>query len=1140
MSHNYSYRTPPDGFRLHQHMYSDSCQAESNIYGPRTKSAPQEPMHSTASSNRTLDSSVHMPGKALSFLHSCGLEQSDLTLYAKLPEHLITGETLPKLLFQIKERKASSTPSSRSSTTPPRTDTLSHAWEGSSHVSAVEYPLHRPERPIYPLPPEQVQSWQDRWGNPRRTGSATNTSTGCKTSNILDYGHSSIEDPYYKQTYISAAPETSSTVSQSYGDYSRAPRHNLEPLHPVSLDPFLKVPTRKEASDFLGRVPPVFPYACILCDITVLSEKDWSVHIRGAQHANSQLELVEKYPQWDQQIESARRSECQVTPQPKYSETKDLNRELFRQETKAKIKTTPENDKDWSVHIKGSHNANSQHELRAKYHKWDHHHPIEPSKRVECQVIPQPKATETRVPTRKEASDFHGIIPQAFPYACVLCNITVLSENDWSLHIRGAQHANTQLELLEKYPDWDQHIESAKRSECQKTLPTTSTETRGGAKKDNNSKTIKRPNMKAADMKDKGKVVCIKFVVNSVKEEYLKKLLGQFGAIVKVIMFPTLAFVEMESKDQTEDIVKYFNNNPLEVEGKRVEFSVSGTFTFLQSSRVVSFSPLPAGDGISSELKAIAKRFGSIKNSLFLPSRGYIEMSNPEDAHKLIQQYSANPLKLKRKIIQVTFSSEYENLNMWSRDQQADDRTLRSRKRSGSEIHSSQSDSPSPKRKHSAERADSSRTCSSTEEDDNHESRERSRSSSRRSSVCSQSPAKDSLSELCEYAEVKTSASNDEAAIMDSDSDLEGVEVIADDGVELQHDFDFDGDEPKTEHAPEDNQKMDQEQNTCEEASQQEDQASSTTVMDEQGTSAGVEEVKYSNIQQQENFPSDTMDVPSIHSNVQVETLEGALNDPLKTSNSLKIQIHKEQKGQDVKIEEEDSDLEETLENCITLDQLVEEISSHYQESDELKPSTQETEQPFGKVLDIRNLPTKNYTDLDFVNIAKRYGEVKHYLLFHSCKKGLIEMVHASDADRIAADSKNQDIALRGNILKIKVSEKYGSLPTTRLSAHSDSDEEQGSKGAKSKASSNNHNGASNRKSVCSSDAADGLMAELSNELQNRREPVGTEYVRSVVGYFCDLCSVIYASEEEAKNEHCRSPSHNAKLKEHMENSGSA
>ncbi|KAK1804455.1 hypothetical protein P4O66_020463 [Electrophorus voltai] len=34
-----------------------------------------------------------------------------------------------------------------------------------------------------------------------------------------------------------------------------------------------------------------------------------------------------------------------------------------------------------------------------------------------------------QLPNRKAASDFHGIIPQVFPYARVLCNITVLSEN---------------------------------------------------------------------------------------------------------------------------------------------------------------------------------------------------------------------------------------------------------------------------------------------------------------------------------------------------------------------------------------------------------------------------------------------------------------------------------------------------------------------------------------------------------------------------------------------------------------------------------------------------------------------------------------------------------------------------------------
>lgn len=36
----------------------------------------------------------------------------------------------------------------------------------------------------------------------------------------------------------------------------------------------------------------------------------------------------------------------------------------------------------------------------------------------------------------------------------------------------------------------------------------------------------------------------------------------------------------------------------------------------------------------------------------------------------------------------------------------------------------------------------------------------------------------------------------------------------------------------------------------------------------------------------------------------------------------------------------------------------------------------------------------------------------------------------------------------------------------------------------------------------------------------------GTEFVRPVVGYFCNLCQVIYADEDEAKLRHCSSLTH--------------
>lgn len=46
--------------------------------------------------------------------------------------------------------------------------------------------------------------------------------------------------------------------------------------------------------------------------------------------------------------------------------------------------------------------------------------------------------------------------------------------------------------------------------------------------------------------------------------------------------------------------------------------------------------------------------------------------------------------------------------------------------------------------------------------------------------------------------------------------------------------------------------------------------------------------------------------------------------------------------------------------------------------------------------------------------------------------------------------------------------------------------------------------------------------------------PTGTEFVRPVVGYFCSLCNAIYASEEEAKDEHCRTTMHHQKLKANL------
>lgn len=61
-----------------------------------------------------------------------------------------------------------------------------------------------------------------------------------------------------------------------------------------------------------------------------------------------------------------------------------------------------------------------------------------------------------------------------------------------------------------------------------------------------------------------------------------------------------------------------------------------------------------------------------------------------------------------------------------------------------------------------------------------------------------------------------------------------------------------------------------------------------------------------------------------------------------------------------------------------------------------------------------------------------------------------------------------------------------------------------------------------------------GQYSSASAQLISCTLPTGTEFVRPVVGYFCSLCNAIYASEEEAKDEHCRTPMHHQKLKANL------
>ncbi|XP_033986583.1 uncharacterized protein LOC117482559 isoform X2 [Trematomus bernacchii] len=253
----------------------------------------------------------------------------------------------------------------------------------------------------------------------------------------------------------------------------------------------------------------------------------------------------------------------------------------------------------------------------------------------------------SRMPSKEKALDFHGKSPPSFPYSSSLCDITVMSEKVWIKHINGPHHADGQLSLL-------QHADSQSEKKNDEAKPARQ---QAANQKSSNSQP---KNALQKKVSEKCKVVCVKFPAQSVDEAYLKKLTEPFG---KIVMFPSLAFVELGSADQARDLVKYHENFPLTVNGAAIEFKLSNTFSFLQSSRVVSFCPAPSGDDSQSDLLTIVKRFGEPILTLFLPSKAYVEMKDTPEAQKLVDFYSSRALKINNNSITVSFSGEFKTLS---------------------------------------------------------------------------------------------------------------------------------------------------------------------------------------------------------------------------------------------------------------------------------------------------------------------------------------------------------------------------------------------------------------------------------------------------------------------------------------------
>ncbi|CAB1337631.1 unnamed protein product [Coregonus sp. 'balchen'] len=1177
MSHNYSYRRPspakdlrassydsPDHLHPGDHGHnvyrssqeppshstipSSSSRASAATESPYSFSLSQsDPYSSSLSQSDPYSSSLSRSDQTLTLLSSCGLEPKDLSLLAEMPEHLITVENLPRMLLEIRKKRATQQPSypamtsyppAATSCPPPATPPPGHAWEQGdrSRSQPLDYPLDpHSALPLSQLPPtEQAEPWQlDRHGNP------------------MQYTCSRVEPV--------PVPVPVRVVDYHYG--KETPRSYETPRSTYSSD---------QRGTSSSRKPPIL----------------------------SQPAVDYRYP-----------------PTP-----------------------TPATD-------------------------------YRPRLDQDVPVVTIKMATSGKTPTKKAALDFHGEIPQTFPYSCSLCDITVLSEKYWFAHANGTQHADGQLTLLQMYPEWDCRMQTARNGDDHTERPRVEEKTG----KPTSSSSRKSIDTKTNATKGSGKVVCAKFNAWCLNEDGLKDLIKPFGEVVKIIMFPALAFVEMGSTDQAEDVVKYYLSNPVMVKGGQVTFSVSSTFNFLQSSRVLSFSPVPPGKESAAwkrELLAVAKGFGPVARSLFLPTQAFVEMTNALDAQKLVEHHTSKYLKIDGVHIKVAFSSEYNTLRTMS-DRKSSDRKSSDRSRK-SEDRSKRRRTPSPRRRSISPRRDSPtsskrrRRRSGEGDSDRHKERVKSndggksrprsprkKSSSRSSrsprshtkervssektpgsgktdpkkdkvsltstSTRSQPPTKDKTSsqsstvmEKSDEVVDKTDQSKQdtethyrqedgamEACDMEGeigeDGDIEGMAVYGEDGEENSdmEEWEKEGKEEKEEEEEEEQEEEKQQKSAedlfialCE--PKQKATATSGTVDDtptEELSATGSEQGKELSATGTEQGKE-----LSATGSEQGKELSATGTEQGKELSATGSEEEKERDGEDQNadasyVDEEEPDFPEDLENLITLDELAEDSSADdrdNQSTDETKSRSRSKpsgrDQPSGRVIYIKNLPSGYYTDYEFLKIFKGFGRVHRYFLLRNGEEGFIEMESSSDATKALTAMRYGGCKLYGRKLVILRSQKYKRL-TTGWEPESDSDrkkyhgstrssssrirsgrtsshsnkrssepakhcdkEDRGASPVNTDRSSNSEvqkdapvPAAEEEKRACSTE--DNGETKMEDNVETGPDSMKTgmessEYIKPVIGYFCNLCKVVYLDEDEAKTQHCSSLCHYLKFME--------
>ncbi|XP_062281705.1 matrin 3-like 1.2 [Scomber scombrus] len=651
-------------------------------------------------------------------------------------------------------------------------------------------------------------------------------------------------------------------------------------------------------------------------------------------------------------------------------------------------------------------------------------------------------------PSHGKVQDFLGVLPPLFPHVCSLCDFDVHSSMEWNQHVNGLRHAENRRMLLDMYPDWDPGMSSGRSRGIDTPnlsagllgpAPMTSGQTGGGTSSswggDGPGKSQQGPN------KLRSRVVVVKYDRKPLSNKTLFAFTEPFGCLSEHLVLKNKAFLEMESHEEAQDVVNYYQQHPASLYGKPVTFYLSKRLLVIEKderssdrlmdrpdrevkghgSHVVFFSNLPREEEKKKELLTIAGRFGTVDKHLFLTDQAFVQLGTPEDAEMLVKYYSVNPLTIKGRPIRLNLCTKYKTLNV-NRRQGRPAGEARNRRSSGANASSSSSSSSATR---NASSSKSSKTREETKEEEEDE-------------VCGVMEGENWEEEV----EEQVTEGNAEEEVPDvkkerEDSEEEKVAVAVGDDVTVKAPGGGGGaegegaeseptepelkEEPSGEPGessetlegdlPEDTDDQDFLENmedfvTLDEVAEDEDEAHEESDTIDNTRKGGMRVVNIVGFRRGFNFTNELL----------------GLAKPFgKLVKHLVLDLRPEAYLQ-FETEEEARAMAKFYNGNVTATVCGRPVRvSHSMSYPTIQCGS-------SKVVYIGQIPNSKYTDEAILKLAQRFGKVKKYFLNRIKRECFIEMDKAEEAEKMAEDYRANPPKFNGKRLTIYVSRKYRQL----------------------------------------------------------------------------------------------------------------